>query len=235
MRWPGWHRRVRKKLSPYLDAELSPGDQRQLEAHLAACEACRAELAELRAVRKALASMPLEKEPRSFALTPSMVERPSPSGSSALRRLETASRLAAAGLAVALAAVLLLDLRGGEEAGLGPAAAPRAAIERAAEGMEGLAPPEGGPLAEPSAGSTPSAPAIQDLQREAPPTPAATAAAAGEGEASDGLMVKTAAGAEAGGGGGPGTTVIGLAAGLGLAVATSGALTIARRRGRRGA
>lgn len=235
MRWPDWHRRVRKKLSPYLDADLSPGDQRQLEAHLAACEACRAELAELRAVRKALASMPLEKEPRSFALTPGMVERPSPSGSSALRRLETASRLAAAGLAVALAAVLLLDLRGGEQAGPGPAAAPQAAIERSAEGMLGLAPSESGDLVEPSAESTPSAPASQDLQRGAPLTPAATAAAAGEGEASEGLMIKTAAGAETGDGGGLGAVAIGLAVGLGLAAAASGALTIARRRGARGA
>lgn len=233
MRWPDWHRRVRKKLSSYLDAELSPGDQRQMEAHLAACEACRAELDELRAVRRALASMPLEKEPRSFALTPSMMERPSPSGSSALRRLETASRLAAAGLAAALAAVLLLDLRGGEEAGPGPAAAPQAAIERAAEGLPGLAPSESGDLAEPSAESTPSAPAAQDLEREAPPTPGATAAAAGEGEATGGLMIKTAAGGEAGGSGGPGAVAIGLAMGLGLAAAASGALTIARRRGRR--
>ncbi len=231
MRLPGWHRRVRNKLALYLDGELSLGDQRRLEDHLAACEACRIELAELRAVKRALGSIPLEDAPRSFALTPGMLEGPRRSGASTLRRLEMASRLAAAGLAVALAVVLVADLRGGQEAGPGPAAAPKSAADRLTEGMQGLAPPEGGDLAGPSAESTPSAASAQDFERVVPPTPAATAPAAANEETSGEIMIEMGAGEQASDdGGGLSAVAIGLAAGLGLTVAASGALTIGRRR-----
>lgn len=239
MRWPGWHQRVRKNLSPYLDGELPAAEQRRLEAHLAACEACRSDLAELRAVAKALASIPPEKEPRSFALTPSMAEGPGRPAPSALRRLEMASRLVAAGLAVALAAVLLVDLRGGQEAAQGPAAYPSTAMDREVQGMPGLAPAASGGAEE--GAPQPSLPAAEapGLQGEAGQTPPAplgspsalqAAPAGGEPEASAGVMSKSLVGEQAGGGNGLGAVEAGLAAGLGLAVAASGALAIARRR-----
>jgi hypothetical protein len=102
------HRRIRRQLSPYLDGALSARDSRRLEGHLAQCQACRDELAELRATVQTLAELPLAEVPRSFALAaaPVPVLRP------AARRMEFGLRLATAAAAFALAAVLVGDFAG---------------------------------------------------------------------------------------------------------------------------
>jgi hypothetical protein len=104
------HRRTRRQLSPYLDGMLSEQESRRLEAHLAQCQACRDELAELRATIQALAELPLVKAPRSFALTaaPRRIEAPRP----ASRRLELGLGLATAVAAFVLAIVAAGDLLG---------------------------------------------------------------------------------------------------------------------------
>ena len=108
------HRRIRRQLSPYLDGMLSARGSRRLEAHLAQCQACRDELAELQATVRALAELPLAEAPRSFALAaaPAPVVRPP------ARRVEFGLRLATAAAAFVLAVVLVGDfagLPGGDE------------------------------------------------------------------------------------------------------------------------
>jgi len=112
MFWPGAHRRFRGSLSPYIDGELEARAAERLEAHLAACEACRLELRQLRATAAALRELPEVQVPRSFALSPerAAVRRRPLTGAAA--PLALGMRLAAAGVAVALAAVLVVDLGG---------------------------------------------------------------------------------------------------------------------------
>ncbi len=50
-------------LSAYLDGELSRDDERHVLAHLADCEGCRAELAELDQARSAIRSLPVLDSP----------------------------------------------------------------------------------------------------------------------------------------------------------------------------
>jgi hypothetical protein len=104
------HRRFRRDLSAYVDDMLSEGACRRLEAHLDSCEACRQELAELRATVEALGSLPMAEAPRSFALAAAPVAevRPRP----AARRLEFGLRLATATAAFALALVMIGDFAG---------------------------------------------------------------------------------------------------------------------------
>jgi hypothetical protein len=104
------HTRLRQSLSAYMDGELSARDLAALEAHLPACQSCREELDTLRLTHEALHSLPEVAAPRSFALTPDMVrgpQRPGPASTSPV--LSTAMRLSAASLAVALAAVMVVD------------------------------------------------------------------------------------------------------------------------------
>jgi anti-sigma factor RsiW len=54
---------VRGKLAEYVDGQLPAGSRRAVEAHLAACARCRAELALLREVDEALATWPVLAEP----------------------------------------------------------------------------------------------------------------------------------------------------------------------------
>jgi hypothetical protein len=125
------HRRFRRDLSAYLDDMLSERARRRLEAHLDSCQACRQELAELRATVEALGSLPMAEAPRSFALAAARVAEVRPRPTS--RRLEFGLRLATATAAFALALVVVGDFAGlpggGEEeeeempAMLAPAAA----------------------------------------------------------------------------------------------------------------
>lgn len=229
MRWPGWHQRLRKRLAPYLDGELRPDERRRVEAHLAACRACQEELAELRAVTQALRSVPWEEVPRSFALTPGMVAQARADRPSALGRLEAASRLAAAGLAVALAVVLLLDVRGGHEATTQPAAAPPAA-EMQALGAPELTPVEGG---DERGGSAPEEGVAAPPAATPPPSQGLYQAAPAGNSAQPKVDVtlKKASGEAESREGNLAPVEIGLAAALALAVAVSVAIAIARRRG----
>lgn len=57
------HLELRALLDPYLGAELAGAELAALERHLTACAECRAEVAELRALRAAAAALPRELEP----------------------------------------------------------------------------------------------------------------------------------------------------------------------------
>jgi hypothetical protein len=68
-----WFRRAahpEEQLSAYVDGELDTGARRDVQAHLAACEACSALVDELRQAKSMVASLPRQAPPRSFALGP---------------------------------------------------------------------------------------------------------------------------------------------------------------------
>lgn len=104
------HERLRRELSAYADGELSQHASAKVESHLATCEDCRALVDSLRVTSAALSGLPAAETPRSFALTPEMLgdEAPAPSARPAPSYVN-GLRLAAAGLAVALAVVLIAD------------------------------------------------------------------------------------------------------------------------------
>jgi hypothetical protein len=108
MFWFGRHRRLRDRLSAYIDRGLDPAATRRLEAHLGECARCRAELEQLRSTVAALRELPEARVPRSFALSPERASALRPSMAAA--PLAFGARIAAAGVAAALAAVLVVDL-----------------------------------------------------------------------------------------------------------------------------
>lgn len=118
MRLPIFNRHQRAELSAYLDGELIPLRVEAMQAHLASCQSCRAELESLRLLQADLAALPDVPAPRSFALTPQMAARPvreRPRAAIPPRAVALANgmRLAGAAMTVALALVLVLDFTGG--------------------------------------------------------------------------------------------------------------------------
>ncbi len=79
----GEHSWSEDNLSAYVDRRLSSTDARRLETHIAGCERCRLNLAELQATVEAVRALPALRAPRSFALGPDWARRP------ALRPLPT--------------------------------------------------------------------------------------------------------------------------------------------------
>jgi anti-sigma factor RsiW len=57
---------VQKQLQQYLDGQLGPVESQAVDAHLTACVTCQQELALLRQVDDALATLPLLEEPAGF-------------------------------------------------------------------------------------------------------------------------------------------------------------------------
>ena len=105
------HRRFRNDLSAYIDGELPPGRSEALEAHVAACDACRTELDGLRATVAAIESLPEVAPRRSFALTPERLAAPrEEQAREPSQALAGGARMAAAGLAAALVIVAGIDL-----------------------------------------------------------------------------------------------------------------------------
>ena len=119
MLWPNKHSRSRKRLSPYIDGQLSPRERTTLEAHLAGCDACLRQLDELRATISAVGGLGDVEPSRSFALTPQMLERRAATPAASVPPLATGMRLAGAGVALALAIVVVGDfasMGGGDRA-----------------------------------------------------------------------------------------------------------------------
>jgi hypothetical protein len=108
MLWFSRHRRLREQLSVYIDGELDSAAAERLEVHVEECERCRKELEQLRATATALRDLPEAEVPRSFVLTPQRVAAPR-RVAPVPARLTFGMRIAAAGVAAALAAVLVVD------------------------------------------------------------------------------------------------------------------------------
>ena len=220
MFWFNRHRRLRDQLSAYIDGELDASAAGRLEHHLAECGRCRQEMEQLRATVAALQELPAVEPPRSFTLSPDRVapHPPMPVASP----LAFGARIAAAGVAVALAVVLVVDL--GEFGGDGvtdEAAAPQMMRSEADE--EGL--DAAGEEAEIAAGD------MSSMFDAAPEEAEASPAAPGETEQPD--EAEAAAVTPAGGAGGIDALTaveIGLAIALGLLVAGSLFLAFAGRR-----
>ncbi len=106
--WFNRHRRLRDQLSAYIDGELDASAAERLERHLAECGRCRQEMEQLRATVAALQKLPAVEAPRSFTLSQERVapRPPMPVASP----LAFGARIAAAGVAAALAVVLVVDL-----------------------------------------------------------------------------------------------------------------------------
>ena len=240
MMWFDRHRRFPGRLSAYIDGELDAPAAERLERHLAECARCRTELAQLRATVAALQELPQAEPRRSFALSPEQAARRR--SLPAAPPLAFGARIAAAGVAVALAAVLVVDIGdlGGDGAPQGAPAmqmladrqADGAGFEAAAEEADGAAPaaPEAdeegaaGRLAsEADAGETPAAGGAPVTMPNADST---EAPAAGPEEA------EAPAAAPADGGGIDALTAaeIGLAIALGVLVSGSFALAFAGRK-----
>jgi hypothetical protein len=141
MLWFDRHRRLRDQLSAYLDGALDAPAVQRVEAHLAECERCRAELDQLTATVAALKELPEVDLPRSFALTPERAAARRPAQPAP--PLAFGMRLTAAGVAVALTAVLVADLGDiGGGGAPGEPSAPEMAAERQAD-QEDAAPAPG--------------------------------------------------------------------------------------------
>jgi anti-sigma factor RsiW len=222
MNWLSKHARLRDQLSPYLDGALDPAERASLERHLSTCEACRAELDELRLTVAATRELPEVDAPRSFALTPQMLERRSGAAAPSLPPLALGMRLASAGVAVALAVVVIGDLsdggagRGGDgAANLELADESRTTMEFAAEAERDL---------EESEAVVPAPDTTDSAQADAAQPPVSDASSAA---GSDGAACPPVAAAEptAGGAGGAGS---GAGGGAGGPVGSTEATPIAQ-------
>ncbi|HZQ78354.1 MAG TPA: zf-HC2 domain-containing protein [Acidimicrobiia bacterium] len=98
-------------LSAYLDDELAPAARHEAEAHLAACAACRTELDDVAAARRAIRVLPVHSAPRPLIgagtgppESRAWAPRSGPAGDPAGRR----RRLAWAAVAAAAAVVAVL-------------------------------------------------------------------------------------------------------------------------------
>jgi hypothetical protein len=105
-------------LSAYIDAELSPDDMRQVEEHLAVCETCRREHAELRGISTMVRELPVYLPRRVVEIDAADQRRPA---NGVAKILEFAKPLAVAALIllVAFAGLRLLvdNDDGGDEEG----------------------------------------------------------------------------------------------------------------------
>ncbi|HEV8191926.1 MAG TPA: zf-HC2 domain-containing protein, partial [Ktedonobacterales bacterium] len=132
---------IEERLSAYLDDMLDAEERTRLEAHIARCERCQQQLAELRRVRALMHALPQPALPRSFLLPVVVAPAPATSASpaspvrlrSTLRRQQAARMARAAQWLGTIAALLglallvstaVLGTRGGTEAT--PSAAPAA-------------------------------------------------------------------------------------------------------------
>jgi anti-sigma factor RsiW len=99
---------VSELLSPYVDGQVSPEERQRVEAHLASCAECAAELADLRALKAALSRLPQRAVPRSFAIGPRAL-RPAALSGAVGGWVRALSSVAAAVVVVALGVSLAIQ------------------------------------------------------------------------------------------------------------------------------
>ena len=220
--WFNRHRRLRDQLSAYIDRELDASAAERLERHLAECGRCRREMEQLSATVAALQELPAVEPPRSFTLSPERVapRPPMPVASP----LAFGARIAAAGVAAALAVVLVVDL--GDLGGDGVTDEATAPQMMRSEADEEELEAAGGAAAPEEAQDTPAADLDVEDEEATFMRDAETPAAAPE-------EAETAAVTPAGGDGGIDALTaaeIGLATALMILVAGSLALALAGRR-----
>jgi anti-sigma factor RsiW len=101
------HKYVEKRLSAYVDDEVSGRERKRIEAHLAHCEACRADLRTLRWTVGLLRQAPQVRAPRRFVVREADL-------ASAPRPARRMSPLAVTQWAMAAVALLLVLVLGGD-------------------------------------------------------------------------------------------------------------------------
>lgn len=109
------HRRFEALLVAAVDGRLDAAGQAEFERHLAGCSRCRAAFEEQRALRNALASLPLHEPSRSLRLTPAMVAESHPAPPRVPAPLIVAARFTAAAAVAAFALAAAFTLAGGDE------------------------------------------------------------------------------------------------------------------------
>jgi len=108
---PGEH--LGDTLSAFLDDELAPAARHESEVHLAACAACRAELEEVAAARRAIRIMPVHVAPRPLVAADGSgapIEAPGPLWPPASRPAPGRRRRAVWAVAAAVAAAIAILL-----------------------------------------------------------------------------------------------------------------------------
>jgi hypothetical protein len=108
-------------LSEYLDGQLSSREKNRLEQRIERQPELRSGLEELRRTRQTLRSVRMQRVPRSFTLTPAMVQQPRPNP---LLRLVPVLNFASALAGVAVVITLLVGLLPGLYPAAQPAASP---------------------------------------------------------------------------------------------------------------
>jgi hypothetical protein len=129
------HRYALKRLSPYMDGQLSERERARVQAHLKSCAECRDELRTLRWTQGLARQMPVMPVPRSFIVREADLEtqriaRPRPLLVPALARLQTAAAIVAVLLVTVVAGDLFVrraPINQGGSAPLMEAAAPQTA------------------------------------------------------------------------------------------------------------
>jgi hypothetical protein len=182
------HERLTESLSAYLDGALARADRDALERHLATCETCREELAELQRVRALLRALPEPALPRSFALPTSAARagarRPARGGQGWARAAQWTGGLAAALGAGLLVAGVLQPITSTMNAGARFGASSSAQTGSATNSYPGISPTHGPGVAQhsPSVDTTDTITPTGAIGATARPTVAPTSSAtAGSG------------------------------------------------------
>ncbi len=102
------HRNFAECADAYADGELRGAKLRRFEQHLGGCEACQAAVAGARTLKTAVGALPEVAAPRSFQLTPRMVEKPAAAKQKAGTPLYLGLARAGAAMSVAVFAVVLV-------------------------------------------------------------------------------------------------------------------------------
>src|SRR5579862_386389 len=180
---------VSELLSAYLDGQVNVPERSRVEAHLAECAACRADLEELRTLASMLRRLPAQRPPRSFALGPRVVRPDALSGTMG-GYLRAISSVAAALAVVAIGLSLIFRGLPRQTATVAAPAAAQVAASAAASqapAAPARAAPAGAVAAasRPAAASAPAAAAAKpEANAAAPAAPAAGAKPAASAAAS---------------------------------------------------